>query len=210
MNQSMLLKLVPTPEQATALLDTLHAVNAACTYAAAVAFTTKTGNKFEVQKLVYATLRMDDGLPAQLAIRAISKAVDVYKRDRSIQPAFKAEGAIAYDERVMACKGLTTVSLLTLHGRVLVPFRLGQYQRARLDAIQGQADLLYRKGRWYLAVTLDVPTPPAEPVDDTLGVDLGSVNLATDSDGETCSGAGIEHTRQQMSTLRAALHANAR
>jgi IS605 OrfB family transposase len=50
-----------------------------------------------------------------------------------------------------------------------------------------------------------VPTLPAEPVGETLGVDLGIVNLATASDGETCSGAAIEHTRQQMSTLRAAL-----
>src|SRR5215469_1580070 len=142
MKQTMLLKLVPTPEQAAALLDTLHAVNAACTYAGQVAFQTKTSNTFAVQKLVYGPLRMDYHLPAQLAIRAISKTVDAYKRDKHIQPTFKPEGAIAYDERVMAFKGLTTVSLLTLQGRVLVPFRFGQYRRARLDAIQGQADLI--------------------------------------------------------------------
>jgi IS605 OrfB family transposase len=205
MKQTMLLKLVPTPEQAAALLDTLHAVNAACNYAGEVAFKTKTGNKFELQKLVYGPLRVNHGLPAQLAIRAISKTVDAYKRDKRLQPTFKSEGAIAYDERVMAFKGLTTVSLLTLQGRVLVPFRIGAYQRARMDAIQGQADLLYRKGRWYLAVTLDVPTPPAEPAEETLGVDLGIVNLATDSDGETFSGAAIERTRQRMGTLKAAL-----
>jgi len=205
MKQTMLLKLVPRPEQAAALLDTLHAVNAACNYAGEVAFKTKTGNKFELQKLVYGPLRVNHGLPAQLAIRAISKTVDAYKRDKRLQPTFKSEGAIAYDERVMAFKGLTTVSLLTLHGRVLVPFRIGAYQRARMDAIQGQANLLYRKGRWYLAVTLDVPTPPAEPAEDTLGGDLGIVNLATDSDGETFSGAAIERTRQRMGTLKAAL-----
>ena len=195
MKQTMLLKLVPSPEQAAALLDTLHAVNAACNYAGEVAFKTKTANKFELQKMVYGALRADFGLPAQLAIRAISKTVDAYKRDKRMQPTFKPEGAIAYDERVMAFKGLTTVSLLTLHGRVLVPFRMGAYQRARLDAMQGQADLLYRTGRWYLAVTLDVPTLPAEPAAQTLGVDLGIVNLATDSDGQTFSGAAIEHTR---------------
>ena len=205
MKQTMLLKMVPTPEQAAALLETLHAVNAACNYAAEIAFKTQMGNKFELQKLVYGTLRVDYHLPAQLAIRAISKAVDGYKRDKRVQPTFKPEGAIAYDERVMAFKGLTTVSLLTLQGRVLVPFRFGRYQAARMDAIQGQADLIYRKGRWYLVVTLDVPTPPAEPVDDTLGVDLGIINLATDSDGETFSGAASERTRQKMGTLKAAL-----
>jgi IS605 OrfB family transposase len=205
MKQTMLLKLVPRPEHAAALLDTLHAVNAACNYAGEVAFKTKTSNKFELQKLVYGPLRMDYGLPAQLAIRAISKTVDAYKRDKRVQPTFKSEGAIAYDPRVMAFKSLTTVSLLTLQGRVLVPFCVGVYQAVRMDAIQGQADLIYRQGRWYLAVTLDVPTPPAEPADGTLGVDLGIVNLATDSDGETFSGAAIEHVRQKMGTLRAAL-----
>lgn len=206
MKQTMLLKLVPTPEQAAALLDTLHAVNAACNYAGQVAFQTTTSNKFELQKLVYGPLRVDYHLPAQLAIRAISKTVEAYKRDKRIQPTFKPEGAIAYDARVMAFKSLTTVSLLTLQGRILVSFRVGGCQRARMEAIQGQADLIYRKGRWYLAVTLDVPTPPAEPADGgTLGVDLGIVNLATDSDGETFSGAAIERTRQKMGTLKAAL-----
>jgi IS605 OrfB family transposase len=206
MKQTMLLKLVPTPEQVAALLDTLHAVNAACNYAGEIAFTTKTSNKFELQKLVYGPLRVQYGLPAQLAIRAISKTVEAYKRDKRIQPTFTPEGAIAYDPRVMAFKSLTTVSLLTLQGRILVPFRVGAYQAARMEAIQGQADLIYRTGQWYLAATLDVPTPPAEPADGgTLGVDLGIVNLAADSDGETFSGVAIEQTRQRMGALRAAL-----
>ncbi len=55
------------------------------------------------------------------------------------------------------------VSLLTLQGRILVPFRVGGYQESRLDSIKGQADLLYRNGTFSLAVTLDVPT--AEPLD---------------------------------------------
>ena len=45
-------------------------------------------------------------LPAQLAIRAISKTTDAYKRDKSIQPTFRPEGAIVYDERVMSFKGI--------------------------------------------------------------------------------------------------------
>jgi len=96
--------------------------------------------------MTYGTLRTTYQLPAQLAIRAISKATDVYKRDKSIQPHFRPEGAIVYDERVMSFKSLTTVSLLTISGRVLVPFRIGAYQEARMDAIKGQADLLYRNG----------------------------------------------------------------
>jgi putative transposase len=74
-----------------------------------------------------------------------------------------------------------------------------------MDAIEGQANLIHGKGRWYLAVTLDVPTLPAEPAAETLGVELGIVNLATDSDGEAFSGGACERTRQRMGALKVAL-----
>ena len=109
---------------------------------------------------------------------------------------------MVYDERVMSFKGLTTVSLLTLTGRVLVPFLIGGYQTARMESIKGQADLLYRTGIFYLAVTLDTPTPEPAAVSDTLGVDLGIINLATDSTGESFSGQAVEKNRQRHQALR--------
>jgi putative transposase len=202
MKQTMLLKLTPTEEQRQALLETMHTFNQAANYVADVAFAEKSANKFALQKLVYGELRATYKLPAQLAIRCISKAAEAYKRDKSIKPSFRPEGAIVYDPRVMSFKDLNQVSLLTLQGRVVVPFRIGGYQQSRLNAIKGQADLLYRKGVFYLAVTLDVPTPTPEDFSDTLGVDLGIVNIATDSEGESFSGEAIEKNRQRMAALR--------
>ncbi|HYU71712.1 MAG TPA: transposase [Ktedonobacteraceae bacterium] len=198
----MLVKLVPTEAQHHALLETMHAFNKAADHVASVAWASKTANKFALQKLVYSELRSTYKLPAQLAIRCISKASEAYKRDKSIQPTFRPEGAIIYDPRVMAFKGIETVSLLTLSGRVLVPLLFGAYQQARMDAIQGQADLIYRKGIFSLAVTLDIPTPPPDAVTDTLGVDLGIINLATDSQGETFSGQLVEQNRKRHHGLR--------
>jgi putative transposase len=202
MKQTMLLKLAPSPAQHSALLDTMHAFNAGANYVAEIAFIDKTANKFELQKVVYGELRTTYKLPAQLAIRCISKASEAYKRDKSIQPTFRLEGAITYDPRVMVFKGLNQVSLSTLQGRILVPFRIGGYQQSRLESVQGQADLIYRKGTFYLAVTLDVPTPEPGEASDTLGVDLGIVNLATDSEGETFSGEQVERVRQRYHALR--------
>ncbi len=202
MKQTMLLKLAPTTQQHQALLDTMHAFNAAANYVAEIAFSEKSANKFELQKLVYGELRSTYKLPAQLAIRAISKASEAYKRDKSIQPTFRPEGAIVYDPRIMAFKGLSTVSLITLSGRVLVPFLVGGYQQARMDRIKGQADLLYRNGAFFLAVTLDVPEPTPQDTTDTLGVDLGIVNIATDSTGETFSGEAVERNRKRHQALR--------
>src|SRR3954453_24167589 len=205
MKQTMLLKLHPTKEQHQALLDTMHAFNAAATYVAEVDLSERTANKFALQKMVYGELRTTYQLAAQLAIRAISKASEAYKRDKSIQPTFKPEGAICYDQRVMSFKGLLSVSLLTLQGRVLVPFRVGGYQESRLDQIKGQADLIYRHGIFFLAVTFEVPTPTPNAPTDTLGVDLGIVNLATDSEGETFSGEGVERNRKRHAALRGRL-----
>lgn len=203
MKQTMHLKLVPGPEQQTALLETMHAFNDACNAIAQVAYSEQLANKFKLQKLVYADIRKDFQLSSQMAIRAISKTCEVYKRDKSIQPAFRHEGAITYDERLMAFKGQSLVSLLTLSGRVLVPLRIGDYQQSRLDQIKGQADLLYRKEQFFLAVTLEVPTlTPDEPDGGNLGVDLGIVNLATDSEGEIFSGEAIEQNRKRMNALR--------
>ena len=102
----------------------------------------------------------------------------------------------------MSFKGLDYRFSLTLSGRVLVPFLIGSYQESRMGSIKGQADLIYRNGTFYLAVTLDVPTPAPTATDDTLGVDLGIVNLATDSEGETFSGQAVEKTRQRHHALR--------
>jgi putative transposase len=202
MKQTMLLKLAPTPEQHQALLETMHASNAAANYVAQIAFAEQTANKFELQKLVYSELRTTYRLGAQLAIRCISKASEAYKRDKSIQPHFRPEGGIVYDPRVMSFKGLNTVSLLTLSGRVLLSFRVGGYQASRLEQIKGQADLLYRNGTFFLAVTLDVPEPTLDTPSGTLGVDVGIVNLATDSTGESFSGEAVEKNRKRMHALR--------
>ena len=49
-----------------------------------------------------------------MAVRAISKVCEAFKRDRTKQPTFRPHGAMVYDERILAWKGLDRVSLLTL------------------------------------------------------------------------------------------------
>ncbi len=84
----------------------MHAFNDACNSIAETALKKRLANTFELQKMVYQSARIDFGLSSQLAIRAISKVVDSYKRDKNIKPMFRHEGAVTFDERVMSCKGL--------------------------------------------------------------------------------------------------------
>ncbi|HEU5440447.1 MAG TPA: RNA-guided endonuclease TnpB family protein [Ktedonobacterales bacterium] len=184
MKQTLLVKLAPTSEQHAALLRTLEAFNAACNAIAAVAFQERMASKIDLQKLVYYDIRRDFGLAAQMAIRAIAKVSEAYKRDRSKQPHFRPHGAMVYDERILSFPRIDRASLLTLDGRVEVPFRFGAYAEGMLARKRGQADLLYRNNTFFLAITVDAPEPtPADTVD-CVGVDLGIIQLATTSDGE--------------------------
>jgi IS605 OrfB family transposase len=202
-----MLKLAPSPEQADALLATMRACNAAATRAAETAFKHRTANKIRLQSIVYAELREEFGVSSQMAVRAISKACEAYKRDKKIRPAFRPLGAIAYDQRILSWKGRDRVSILTLGGRIIVPVI---YQGRWLDVagttLRAAADLIYRDGQFYLAVVIDVPEPPQGPEpDEWLGVDLGIVNLATDSDGTTYSGKAVRAVRYRSRKLRARL-----
>lgn len=195
-------KLLPTPEQSVALLATMERFNAACDAIAAVAHTNGLANKIKLQKLVYHGIRRDFGLSAQMTTMAVSKVVEVYKRDRSVLPKFRPHGAIIYDPRILSWKGPDRVSILTLEGRKLMPWVAGAYQKARLAFPRGQADLVYRNGAFYLLVSIDVgDVPPGDP-SGWLGVDLGIQNIAADSDGEDFAGAHLNGVRARHARLR--------
>ncbi len=198
----VLLKLAPTQEQYCALLETVERFNEAANWIADIAFRHKTASKYKVQKLIYRDVRERFGLSAQMTVRCISKVAEAYKRDKKRRPTFRPRGALIYDERIMGFKGLDQVSLLTLKGRVLIPISIGDHQRARLDCKRGQADLLHRNGTFYLALTVDAPEPVPDDPMGTLGVDLGMVNLATDSDGRVYSGEAVERSRARYERIR--------
>ncbi len=74
-----------------------------------------------------------------------------------------------------------------------------------MDRVRGQADLILRGEVFYLAVVVEAPEPSKFETIDTLGIDLGIINLATDSDGETFSGKQVDDTRERYAKLRANL-----
>jgi putative transposase len=205
MKQTLIVKLAPDPHQHAVLLRTLETFNAACNTIADVAFAHRCTNKITLQKLVYRDVRQHFGLSAQMAIRAIAKVAEAYKRDKSIKPTFRLHGAMTYDERILSWKGTDRVSLLTRDGRILLPARVGNYQAARLNRIRGQADLVYRAGTFFLHATIDVPEPAPDEPTGYLGVDLGIKNVAADSDGETYAGGHLNGLRQRHARLRSRL-----
>ena len=202
MKTTLQTKLLPSPEQHVQLLETMHAFNAACTWIAAYAYAEQCASKFLLQKALYQEIRQQFGLSAQMSILAIHKVVGAYKRDKSKAIAFRSDGAVTYDQRNMSFRGIEFVSLMTLVGRVIVPLQMGDYQRVQFSRAKGQADLVLIDGTFYLLITIDTPEPPPTQPTHFLGVDLGIISLATDSDGNSYTGADAEVVRQRCMTAR--------
>jgi putative transposase len=202
MKLTLQLKLVPTVTQHAALLETMRAFNAAASHAAQVGFTAHVFSQQAIHARCYRELRDRFGLSAYMAVRAVGKAIETFRRDKSVCPVFRPDGAMTYDKRILGWKGPAHVSLLTLHGREVVAMVYGQYQAGLLPRLKGQVDLVSRDGTFYLYATIDVPEKtPIEPTH-FLGVDLGIVNIAVDSEGNAYTGEPVERVRQRCACHR--------
>jgi IS605 OrfB family transposase len=211
MKLTIQMQLLPTAEQAALLRTTMERFNEAATFAAQLGFAAGVFSQPSIHKLAYREIRDRFGLSAQMAVRAIGKAVECFKRDKKVCPVFKPLGAITYDERILGFKGLDKVSLWTMVGRQVIALVYGKYQSERFDRIKGQCDLVYRNGKWFLLATVDLPEKPPVKVTDFLGVDLGIANIATDSDGTQYSGKPVEAVRRKHNLQRKRLgHRNTR
>lgn len=200
--RAICVKLSPTPEQSAALDATLRAFAGACNRAAEVCRERNTSNKYTVQQNVYATIRDGFGLSANLAIRAIARACAAYKLVRNA--AFSPTSA-DYDRRIVSFRESDwTFSLTTTAGRVRLACIVGDFQR---DALAGRkptsATLVKRRdGFFYLHVQVKNDCPIPVVASDALGVDLGVVNVATDSDGTRYAGKGVERVRRKHNLQR--------
>lgn len=200
-------QLLPDVQTAARLRETVERFNAACNWLAGVAFEAKCSRTFDLHKIAYRDLREKFGLPSDMALRCLAQVCDVYKRDKSIRPVFRKHAALPYSmDKNVGFKGADRVSISTLGGRVVVPFIMGKYQADRFTLKKGQSDLVLRKdGKWFLIVTVDVPDGTPIPVTDFIGIDLGVVNIATDSDGGRMSGEKVEKARRKYGDRRKGL-----
>lgn len=159
----------------------------------------------ELHKATYYDHRTLTGLPAQLVCAARVKATEALKSVRAKKrkkqtvschagsynggnprnkPAPHSKFcAIRYDARSYTIWfDRQELSLLTLNGRIKLPFQLAEYYRQYLTWNRTSADLVRdRKGRWWLHVVMETTSPEIIPTDETVGVDLGIENLATDN-----------------------------
>lgn len=190
------IQLKPSEEQAVALRSTLERCNAACNWLAERATEAGTTKQFTLHKLCYKEVRERFGLTAQAAVRCIAKVADAFKAGKAGKRSFRRHAAQPYDDRIFRFRDDASVSIWTVEGRMTIPFACGDRQRALLGRRKGEVDLMLVRGKWYVAVVCDIPDPDEIDFEDVLGVDLGVVNLAFDSDGVGYSGAAVEANRR--------------
>lgn len=199
-------KLQPTSAQVTALRDTLTQANAVANQMSQTAWDTQTFGQYALHKWVYHHIRETTGLTAQVVVRLVAKVADAYKLDKKTRRQFRPLGSIAYDDRILRWY-TDHVSIWTVAGRQHIAFICDDRARRLLSAQQGESDLIYRDGAWYLAATVNFTEPPTDTPDGYLGIDMGIVNIAVDSDGTIYSGAQLNGLRRRHARLRAKLQA---
>jgi IS605 OrfB family transposase len=235
--QVVKVRMVPSEEQRAALLATLSTCNEAASWLSATMHTERVRGKHDVQKRFYTDLKKRFGLSAQPTIRVIGKVVDAYttlkanidagnygapgseKRKKVAATAigFRADAAQPFDARCLSWQipeevGVreATVSIWTTRGRckgIRALAAPSDLVLLRTRAI-GETDLICRDGKWFLYATVEAPEAPlTQPVNGFLGVDLGIVNIATNSDGDHAAGARLNRYRKRQQRLRARLQA---
>ena len=215
--------LQPNEEQKKVLLNTMQQANAACNEISSYAFENKCFSKFNIQKAKYHSIKESFNLSAQVVVRCISKVSASYQTMKTqvrnhnakckpeekkslAQATFRPHGAIAYDTRILRYySDKRMVSIWTTNGREKIPFVCNDHVTQLLQYQQGESDLAYSKGKFFLLATCDVPNEAEQEFDDILGVDFGIINLATDSDGDQHSGKAADDTRKWYEQRKATL-----
>lgn len=201
-------RLYPTKEQYAALKQTLEVANAACNDISQRAWETQTFKRYPLQSLTYYAVREKFKLTAQVVIRCLAKVADAYRLDTKTQRTFRPLGGIAYDDRILSWyTERNIVSIWTVNGRERIPYGAGERQRELLAYRQGETDVVYFNGMFFLLAVCDIPDPDERDVEGVLGIDLGVTNIAADSDGSFHTGQAIERNRQRMQILRSDLQA---
>ena len=205
------IKLNTTEEQHRALCATMRAFNRACNFAGGFAFEKRIFSKLSLHHEIYRLIRADFGLSAQLTARVIGKVCDAYTTEcvkarneqrELVECRFRDDSAVVYDSRILTY-GKDSLSIRTLKKRITVRaiYKPGE----EIPRFQGEADLVLQKNVFYLLQTVDVKEPETVETAKYLGVDLGIVNLAYDSDANAYTNPGIEARRRKFEKQRGAL-----
>ncbi|MFC4407891.1 RNA-guided endonuclease InsQ/TnpB family protein [Haloarchaeobius iranensis] len=157
--------------------------------------------KSKIHDRVYHDLRDETDLPANLCVRAYSKAVEAmtstvadWKKGTSRPLPRFTEPSAVYDKRTLTLKD-RSATLSTINGRVSVDYVLGDYQKSYLDDDEYEkrmGTLHYREDEdaFYLHIVIKKAVEERDG-NTVLGVDLNLKNVAVTSTGSFYDGGEL-------------------
>jgi putative transposase len=175
------------------------------------------GNAFNLHRLTYYSRKAaQPGLPTNLHIQARQKAAEAVKsaltrakKGKKVSCPHSALCPPRYNCRTFRVEwDAATVSLSTTGGRLIVPFNLPKYAAYAIGLPVAIADLIFRNGKFYLHVVVELPPVEVPDTGPVIGVDLGVNRPAVTSDNRF---HGQRHWREIVKRtfrLRRALQSN--
>ena len=204
-------KLVLAASDGKELKFAMEEFNRACNTLSELAFQRDLHRKYDIHHQGYRLIREETDLPAQHVVNAIAKVSAVYNRDQNKWHQFKPHSSVRYDAKSMTLgRDCQTVSLTVCpKGRITGQLQMSARMRKQLQQGElGSAELVYRKGNFYLHISITIPAPEVTQPQGSLGVDLGFNRVAVTSDNKFHTAKNIRHKKSCYKRTRRSLQAN--
>ena len=204
-------KLVLAASAGKELKFAMEGFNRACNTLSELAFQRDLHRKYDIHHEGYRLIREETTLPSQHVVNAIAKVSAVYTRDPNKFHQFKTHSSVRYDARTMTLGRDCHSASLTVcpKGRVTGQLQMSARMRKQLHQGElGSAELVYRKGNFYLHISITIPAPEVKQPQGSLGVDLGFNRVAVTSDNKFHTAKNIRHKKACYKRTRRSLQAN--
>lgn len=203
MKLTLKIKLLPDKEQTDLLFNTIKEANAACNSISDIVWRDKVFNQFKIHNRCYYNIKSSFNLSSQVIVRCISKVTDSYKIDRKVKRTFRELGGITYDSRILTYKSNNIVSIWCIGGRLNISFVC--HNRNYLPYIKGEADLVFKKDKFYIFQTVEVPEEDIKDIEEFIGVDFGQTDIVVLSNGTDYNSEQLKKVRKKYSKVRASV-----
>ncbi len=214
MKRTISIRLKMTHEESQKLLVLRDAFLDACNHIVPFVVEHRCWNRVALHHLVYTQIRSSSSLGSQMVCNAIFSVCKAYKNRAILKKEtvplirFHKNRSVHFDKRTYSIKG-NTLSLYTLGKRISVAMHMGAFQQEYFSqGIPKEAELIFRKGKWYFNLVLDLPDPTPNDKSAIFAVDVGENVLAAASSGKLFGGGKIRSERNKYLAKRRRLQSN--
>ena len=190
-DRTIIVRLKPTDEQSQALHETMRQFTESFNAVCRVGYEQRNGNAYTLHKLTYRDCKnANSSLVSDLHIQARQKASEAVKsalsREKKGQKVSCPKSQLCpprynlHTFKVYWDKGI--VNLASTQGRLKIGFPIPEYAKYAIGCPTSTADLIYRKGKFYLHIIISLPDIGFTPNGKAIGVDLGVTHPAVSSD----------------------------